>query len=112
MNNVIRTGGGKFDPQEENVYFIASNTERLDHGVYMNHHLLVAVNELGGQESLDFFVKATQINKKKVFMDSGVYNLAMSYARNHKVSMDVALSLSPDEVDGFSDLFERYVSLT
>lgn len=108
---ITRTGGGKFDPHEENVYFLASNTERLRHAYPAYTHLLLAVNELEGQDSMDFFVQAVNDPEKRVFLDSGVYNLAMSHARAHNMTMDAALSLAPADMDGFNDLFERYVHL-
>src|SRR5260221_33323 len=108
--SVLRTGGGRFDPHEENVYFLASNVERMKYGATQYEHLLVAVNELEGADTfaaLDAWV----YQGKKVFLDSGVFNLAMLHARNHSISHDHALNLAPDEVDGFHDLFDRYVDI-
>lgn len=110
-DELMHTGGGTFDPTEENVYFIAANTERLEHAFRTNHHLLVAVNELAGPDSLAFFLRAIQNPEKRIFLDSGVFNLAMTYARKHEVSHDVGLSMAPEEIDGFSDLFDQYVDL-
>jgi hypothetical protein len=109
---ITRTGGGKFNPKEQNVYFLASNAERLLQSHDTTSHILMAVNELEGQASMDYFELAVNDPTKRVFLDSGVYNLATSYAKAHGVTMDVALSMAPDEMDGFADLFERYVHIT
>lgn len=107
---VTRTGGGMFDPNEENVYFIASNVERMKYGATQYEHILVAVNELEGSDA--FTMLETWLDQgKKVFLDSGVFNLAMTHARNHNISHDQGLNLAPDEVDGFQDLFDRYVEI-
>ncbi len=111
MSSVIRTGGGTFDPHEENVYFIASGDEQLAIAEEVHHHLLIAVNEIESSESLACLDRWTKDNRKRIFLDSGVFNLSMSYARNHNVSMDTALSLDPTEIDGFDKLWEQYVSL-
>jgi hypothetical protein len=111
MSKVIRTGGGTFDPTEQNVYFIAANTERLEHGIQANNYVLVAVNELAGQDSMRFFVTCVHDPQKRVFLDSGVYNLATTYARKHGVSMDVGLSTNPSDMEDFEPLFEQYVDI-
>jgi hypothetical protein len=107
---VLNTGGGTFDPQEGRIYFIASNAGRLDQGAMVHQHLLIAVNEIEGASELRK-VEGWLSDGKKVFLDSGVFNLAMTHARNHNLTMDVALNTPPEEVDGFGKLFERYVTL-
>lgn len=108
--SVINTGGGTFDPNEKNVYFLASNVERMFYGAQAHDHLLVAVNELNTPkdvERLEGWLRAG----KKVFIDSGVFNLTMEHVRTHGTSMDAALALGPEEIDGFAGLFEKYVAL-
>jgi hypothetical protein len=109
-SDVIRTGGGAFDPHEDRIYFIASNVGRLEQASSVHHHLLIAVNEIEAASELravEGWLKAG----KKVFLDSGVFNLAMTHARQHNLSMDAALSTPPEDVDGFDRLFEKYVAL-
>jgi hypothetical protein len=108
---MIHTGGGTFNPLEENVYFIASNADRMEWGYPAHTHLLLAVNELDSPGSMEFFKRAVNDPTKRVFLDSGVFNLAMTFAKKHHVSHDVALSTAPDEIDGFKELFEKYVDL-
>ncbi|MCA1419468.1 hypothetical protein [Bradyrhizobium sp. BRP23] len=106
---MIRTGGN-WNAEAWPIYFIASEPKTLAHANTVNKHLLVAVNEIHTDEHfgmLDTFIA----NGCDVFIDSGVYNLATEHARAHRMSMDRALSLAPDEIDGFTDLFDKYVSI-
>jgi hypothetical protein len=107
---MIRTGGGRFDPTEENVYFIASNTEMLRRAAQVNDHLLIAVNELGsenGREELGIWIE----QGSKIFIDSGIFFLTNEHARKHDVPMDIALNLAPEEIDGFDELFNAYIQI-
>lgn len=102
--------GGRWDPKERNVYFIASNVSSLLHGGKSNDYLLVAVNEINTKEEIDHIEKWCD-EGKRVFIDSGVFNLANSHAKTHDMSMDKALALAPDKIDGFGELFDKYCSL-
>lgn len=107
---MIRTGGGAFDPGERNVYFIASGPGRLASAEQAYDHYLVAVNEVGG--GVDTERLARWIDQgKTVFLDSGIYSLAMDHARAHNLTHDQALGMPPSEVDGFPELLGRYVEL-
>jgi hypothetical protein len=44
----------------------------------------------------------------RVLLDSGVYIITQEHARRHNVSMDVALALAPDQIDGFEDLWSAF----
>lgn len=102
--------GGRWDPQEENIYFIASNVNSLVHGAKSHNFLLVAVNELNTSEDMEA-VERWCDEGKRVFIDSGVFNLANGHAKSHGMSMDQALALAPDEIDGFGELLEKYCDL-
>ncbi|MGA1041540.1 MAG: hypothetical protein ACO311_05975 [Burkholderiaceae bacterium] len=102
--------GGRWDPKEENVYFVASNPSVMQQARNMTNYLLIAVNELHSDESLSFVEECCNMGKK-IFIDSGVFNLANSHAKAHGMRMDEALALAPDEIDGFAELFERYCRL-
>jgi len=106
---MIRTGG-TFDPHEANCYFIASNVERMTHGASAHTHLLVAVNELSTQKEINHMSGWLDAGKK-VFIDSGIFNLTNNHMRAHGITMDEALALAPQEIDGFDDLLARYVSI-
>lgn len=102
--------GGRWDPQEENIYFIASNINSLREGSKSHNFLLVAVNELNTSEDMEA-VERWCDEGKRVFIDSGVFNLANGHAKSHGMSMDQALALAPDEIDGFGELLEKYCDL-
>jgi hypothetical protein len=109
-NSITKTGGATFDPHEENVYFLASGIGRLKIAEPVYNHLLIAVNEINSESEI-LQLEAWAAKGKKIFIDSGVYNLTQEHAKAHKVSMDVALSLAPEEIDGFDKLFERYTEI-
>jgi hypothetical protein len=109
VEELIKTGG-RWKPDEWPIYFVASEPKTLAHAATVNRHLLVAVNEIHNDEDfelLDMFVRIGA----DVFIDSGVYNLAMKHAHAHRISMDRALSLAPDDIDDFTALFDAYVSI-
>lgn len=105
------TGGGTYDPKDTHIYFIASGAERLFVAHPYHDYLLIAVNELEGELSLSYFEEILLVPKKKVFLDSGVYNLATQHAKRHHITMDEALCADPETIDGFSSLFTSYVAL-
>lgn len=103
---VKRTSGATFDPDDQRVYFIAT-------GEYVPEYpyLLIAVNELDSPAALDQFKRAAD-SGARVFLDSGIFNLAMTHARKHGVSHDVGLSMPPEEIDGFDRLWDMYGQIT
>jgi len=107
----MKTDGGRFNPNEKNIYFIAGNAGAFERVMEQTHHMLIAVNEIAGDESRRFLDHVVEDPRKRLFLDSGVFNLAMTYARKHKVSHNDGLSMAPDEIEGFQDLFEKYVKI-
>jgi hypothetical protein len=114
MSTTIKaTGGGTFDPHGKGVYFLAAAPEthhkmreQIGHKV---HYCLTAMNEIKSVSAEAKLVNVMDTGGS-VFLDSGVFNLAMGHARAHNIHMDEALSLPPEEVDGFNDLLIRYVN--
>jgi len=104
------TGGGAFDPTDRHVYFLASNPGRLERAARAHDHLLVAVNEVESPSDIAT-VESWLDRGLKVFLDSGVFSLAMEHAKRHEMPHDQALALPPEEVDGFDRLFDRYCEL-
>lgn len=94
----------------DNVYFIASNVERMLHGAPAHDYLLVAINELPGEREVNH-LKAWIAAGKHVLIDSGVFWLTNRHKEAHNMTMDEALALPPDEIDGFDDLLERYLEI-
>ncbi len=107
---MIKTGGGAFDPHEEPIYFPAANASMMRIGPEFFTHVLTAINDLETPEDIarieNFISKGI-----KVFVDSGVFNLTNEHMRAHGCTMDEALALAPEQIDGFDKLFTRYVAI-
>lgn len=103
-DGVKATTGGKFDRNERLPYFIAAGATALRDVDYPN--VLVAVNEVKSAkdyDDLDYLC-----DNRKVMLDSGIFNLAMNHVRAHGVSHNEALAMPPDQIDGFTELWDRY----
>ncbi len=101
--------GGRWDRSAWPIYFVATGPEQLFIASALHQNLLVAMNEIEGPKQREFVRKCIDAPNSRVFIDSGVFWLSTSHAKKHGLSMDQALSLSPNEIDGFDDLFDRYV---
>ncbi|MCC9309117.1 hypothetical protein LN042_18860 [Kitasatospora sp. RB6PN24] len=105
MSTPRATGGGAFDRGERPIYFLAGGGE-----YNAGPHVLTAVNELMGQaeeQRLNALLEAGN----RVLLDSGIFWLTNRHSRTHGVTMDEALALAPEQIDGFAQLRERYVHL-
>ncbi len=102
--------GGNWNPKEGPTYFLAANTGRLRNAAEVTQCLLIAINELEGPKGEEYLREWLDLGRT-VFLDSGIFNLTNEHARAHGTTMDEALALAPEEIDGFDDLFERYVRL-
>lgn len=110
MSACVRsTGGGAFDRTQDFRYFLASKPHILRVlDVSAHSFILVALNELEGageQRWFDILIE----RGARIFLDSGIFNLACTHARTRGITMDKALTLAPDDLDGFPELFSRYV---
>jgi hypothetical protein len=105
---MIKTGG-VWDPTDRHIVFAASNPTVLKICIH-NKNVLAPMDRLaaeGGVSTIDQFVE----EGRNVFVDSGIFNLAMEHARQHDCSMNEALALAPDAIDGFDDLMEKYLAI-
>lgn len=102
---VVATAGGTFDRTERPIYFAAGSSPHYP------RHLLLAVNDLFGKHGEDNLKRLLDLGHT-ILLDSGVFWLTNQHKRATGVSMDAALSLPPEEINGFQDLFDRYVYLT
>jgi hypothetical protein len=105
---VIQTGG-LWDSTDRHIMFAACDDNNMSQATH-NQYVLIAVNELTSSTSLDFLSDVID-RGVRVFIDSGVFNLAMEHARAHECSMDEALSMAPQEIDGFDKLLDRYLTI-
>lgn len=103
--------GGAFNPNDRNLYFTASDAKTQDVGHRHHSCVLIAVNELMN-EGMERHLELWLDNGATVFLDSGIFWLTNEHVRAHPgMSMDDALALPPDRIDGFDKLFARYVEL-
>ena len=104
---VKATSGGTFDRDEHLIYFLAGNLDKISD--VPQPQVLIAVNELESKTALDELDRL--LDERKVFLDSGIFNLAMEHARRHDVTHDIGLSMPPEEIDGFDRLWDRYADI-
>ena len=104
--------GGKWDYKEKNVYFLATSPSHFKRCEVLKYYdyMLCAVNEIKNEDDEQFLKDAID-DGKKVFIDSGVFNLTNQHARNHNMTMDEVLSMAPERLDGFDSLFDKYVRI-
>lgn len=102
---VKATSGGTFDRNEPPIYFLASDIRSLKGS--KSDHVLVAVNEIATKKDMDTFEELID-EGRRVMLDSGIFNLASEHARHNNVTHDEALSMPPEEIDGFDRLWDKY----
>lgn len=101
---MIATQGGTFDRSERPIYFAAGESQHYP------RHLLLAVNDLTGKHGEDK-LKRMLDEGYVILLDSGIFWLTNQHKRATGCTMDAALSLAPEEIQGFDELFDRYVYL-
>lgn len=107
-----QTGGGRFDPAEDFIFFVAGMP--VDFGPHQ--YTLMAVNDVkfdrnetpkeGGATRRDLDKRIE--SGSRVLLDSGIFNLTQQHASAHGVHMDTALALHPNEIEGFDWLLAHY----
>lgn len=107
---MIRTGGARFNPDEGNIVFIASNTGTLSNAIDHHGNVLIAVNEITSDKDIGL-VSGWADGGANVFIDSGIFSLTQEHKKAHGISMDEALGLAPEKIDGFQKLFDRYINI-
>lgn len=108
--SAIKKTAGTWDPKAWPIYFAAGETLALERGSPCMQYVLAEVNALKDERCLNR-LRGLFAADKSVLIDSGVYVLSTQHAAAHNMSMDEALGLAPDKVDGFAELLERYVSI-
>lgn len=105
---VKETTGATFDRNHTYTYFTASSPDMIENSGYP--YSLVAVNELDSEKGRDT-VKRMLDEGRRIMLDSGIFNLAMEHVRKHNTTHDVALSMAPEEIDGFDKLWDQYAEI-
>jgi hypothetical protein len=104
----IKATGGVWSRAERHIYFCPSAPQTLMKSETKN--ALVAINELTTKAKEEDTLRLVE-RGSRVLIDSGVFWLANEHAKAHGISMDKALGLPPEEIDGFDALLERYKSV-
>lgn len=107
---VLKTGGGTFRCHDSPMYFAAGGQLEPD-AKRMPPYLLVAVNELPTAQTEASILQPMLDAGLPVLLDSGIFWLTNEHKRAHGTTMDEALTLSPEEIDGFEELYGRYIQL-
>lgn len=107
---MIKTAGNRFDPTGPNLYFIAAQPDFLEGAVGVSQNHLCAVDGILTEEAMATCRRIVDADVN-LFIDSGVFALTNVHARTHGTSMDEALGLAPEEIDGFDQLFARYIEV-
>lgn len=119
MTAVVKTAGGTFDPKDTPTFFMAGarafNDAKISAGARGDVErfykwLLIAVTQMDSQRHMEL-VEEWCNNGARVFLDSGIFPLTNAHARAHNVTMDEALALAPDEIDGFDELLAKYMDV-
>ncbi len=105
--SVKRTAGGRFKPDEQRPigFGVGNGCEPV------HDFLLVAVNDVMSDSAARVKLEEPMAEGKLLLLDSGIFWMTNRHARAHGVSMDHALSLAPEEIDGFDELYPRYIEL-
>jgi hypothetical protein len=109
----VKATGGTWDPDRRRIYFFATNPgEQLETAtrITQSPHILVALNDLladGPIHELDEHLDAGL----QVLIDSGIFWMTNRHKRKAGITMDEALALAPEEIDGFDLLRDRYVEI-
>lgn len=101
----IKITGGVWSREERQIYFCPSAPSTLIKSETKN--ALVAINELHSRTREEEVLQLID-RGSRVLIDSGVFWLANEHAKAHGITMDQALALPPEKIDGFDALIERY----
>lgn len=107
--------GGQWDPSDRNCYFLAGDARPTRRGE-PHPYVLIAVNEVAGgdgnvtPEAHEGIEHLLSIGTR-LLVDSGVFWLTNEHKRKHGITMDEALALPPDRIDGFDWLWRSYTNV-
>jgi hypothetical protein len=104
---MIQTGGGRFDPDEPFAFFMAmANADVATHP-----WLLMALNDVLNDSGVDALRARLDLPGSRVFLDSGVFWLASTYAKANNIDLADAFQIEPETMPGFDRLVTAYVDL-
>lgn len=104
---MIMTGGGNFDLEDRNIYFLAGDGGRR----VRRRYYLTAVNDVMRPADEKELLTDPIRDGSVMFLDSGIFNLTNQHMRAVGCTMPQALALPPEKINGFDTLYDRYVEL-
>lgn len=96
--------GATFVATDRPIYFLAVGSP-LEYILPFHRHLLVAVDQVTATTRHAIL---TAPPDAKIFLDSGIFVLVQDHMRAHGGTMEQALALAPEAIDGFDALFTKY----
>lgn len=105
----MNTGGGRFDPDENFTFFVAG--VNINNAAHFHPWTLMAVNDLMNESGLVELRARTEPPDAKLMLDSGIFWLSSRHAERHNLTFYQALTVPPEDVDGFPKLLDRYVEI-
>lgn len=104
---------GVWEPEAEHKMFQATQADDFFGPRIKTFHrnMLLAVNEFGSDMILERVGAALDLGNIDLFIDSGIFWLTNQHMRAHNMTMDVALSIAPDDLDDFDWLWEKYLEV-
>lgn len=108
---VKKTGGGAYDPSSRQLYFAAGTAWTPGSPVNWPPNILVAVNDLSSETAERVRLRSHLDRGRRVLLDSGIFWLAQQHRRTRNCSLAESLTLAPEDMDGFAELYDRYVKL-
>lgn len=101
---------GVWDPTDRHVYFLAAGLSRQQWARVNHGYVLLAVNDITTDKHVAVIEDMLE-RGAKVLLDSGVFWLTNEHKRAHGITMNEALQLAPEDIDGFDWLWERYCKI-
>jgi hypothetical protein len=106
---MIATGGGRFDPDEAFVFFIAGMNIR--NAAEYHPWTLLGVDAILTDSGLAEFRERIGVPGAKLLLDSGVFWLASRYAGANELDFYQALRVPPSKLKDYDRLLERYIEI-
>jgi hypothetical protein len=109
----VKATGGVFDPAQRPLYFLAGQWSAGSFPPDPDRpaNMLVAINDLATPKAEAANLAVHLDAGRRVLLDSGVFDLAWSYAREQNITLADALSVKPEDMTGWADLYARYTSV-
>jgi len=114
-----QTGGGRYDPGEDIIYFLAGHN--IAEIAETHRWNLVAVDQFASGPGRDFHTtEGRDLNELEVrlaagnlvLLDSGIFGLAQRHRKLHpEMELHDVLALPPEAIDGFDWLWDTYVKM-